>query len=368
MLEFNPIASNDFPDYIKERDEKLRKFENLIDLLRLKDQIIWDNILEKQDMVKKEPDDKKKEHDLSSFICHFCGVKVSESTINGNCLANNDNLSDDLKGNFTKSKGAIQVNSSKHHFGPPGKLVFDNNLNFNNANTNNHNNNMNNSVELVNTGRGGNLLNSPIGSPTGPVTRFQDDIDDSINNIINKMIIIAKKGNEDLDKFFSKYFKDNKISDMELFKAFLLTKLDLNESEINKIITYFGNPDNINNVINNNANNHNANNANNNNANNTMNQSQIMDNNTNNTNSQIIPGMVNFNKSKINNDNNSTANNNNNNENLQQSNGFMSTTANTQFDLNRMLNRAKDVPKLLEEKEKENQKDKENVNKEHNKE
>ena len=171
---------------------------------------------------------------------------------------------------------------------------------------------VNASVDFINTNNPNNVNNTMNNSPSKEQV-FADDIDNSVNNIIAKMISIAKKSNEDLETFLLRYFKDGIISDLELFKAFLLTKLDLNENEINKIITYFSNPENVHNII-------------------RYSKSKNLDNNNTKSNPE----------------------NNNNNNTLNKSNGFMSTTANTNgFDMNKMLDRAKDVPKLIEEKEKE---------------
>lgn len=121
------------------------------------------------------------------------------------------------------------------------------------------------------------------------------------------MISIAQKSNEKLDTLIAKYFKENKIDDLELFKAFLMTKFDLNESEINKIILYFKNQDNINQFINNKS--------------------------------------VDENIMK---------------ESLKESNAFnMNISTQASVDLNKLLNHAKNVPKIMESIQKEKNKEKE---------
>jgi len=138
---------------------------------------------------------------------------------------------------------------------------------------------------------------------------FSEDIDYSVNSIIAKMISIAQKSNEKLDTFLVKYFKENNINDVELFKAFLMTKFDLNEHEINKIILYFKNPDNVNQFINNKS-----------------------------VDGNIIKESLN----------------------LKESNGFnMNISTQASVDLNKLLNHAKDVPKIMESIQKEKNKEKE---------
>lgn len=59
IVEFCPINSNDLPNFLKERDEKIKRYDNLVELLKLKDQIIWESILEKQN-IKLKPEEAPK--------------------------------------------------------------------------------------------------------------------------------------------------------------------------------------------------------------------------------------------------------------------------------------------------------------------
>jgi len=174
-------------------------------------------------------------------------------------------LPQELKGNFTKSKTTNDKetnNNVKHLFGPPAKKknptgVYGSLVSSLN-NLNNVNNVANMTVKLFDNNASIEFLNNNMNKETNQdnaFIAFTEDIDSAIKVIVNKMVSVAQQNNESLENYLGKYFKDSTISDVELFKSFLLTKFDLGELEINRITTYFNNPENLQNVMNKQSNN-----------------------------------------------------------------------------------------------------------------
>lgn len=132
------VAVDDFPRELDEKRAKLEKYEKIKKLLKAKDDIIWNLILERKAREEKEVLKlKEKTHNEISewaklsdkyamelkkyhLVCHFCGCYLEEDSVNALCVRNC--AEDTEKPNFTTSKVAGDVvNTKRHFFGPPVK-------------------------------------------------------------------------------------------------------------------------------------------------------------------------------------------------------------------------------------------------------
>lgn len=127
------MRSDDFSLEIDERRRKLRKYDKMKQLLKIKDDIIWTLINEKRNDEIKEVtrmketnynevsewaklSDKYKEQ-LNKFNlnCHFCEVYLDDKSVNGECFANTEQ-------NDKKKLDSIPlnvVNTKRHYFVKP---------------------------------------------------------------------------------------------------------------------------------------------------------------------------------------------------------------------------------------------------------
>jgi hypothetical protein len=130
------VPIDDFPRELDERKAKLEKFEKIKRLLKAKDDIIWNMILERKAREEKEVLKlKEKTHNEISewaklsdkyamelkkyhLVCHFCGCYLEEQHVNGHCKLNT--AENQEKGSYTTSLVPADVlNTHRHFFGPP---------------------------------------------------------------------------------------------------------------------------------------------------------------------------------------------------------------------------------------------------------
>jgi hypothetical protein len=127
---------DDFPRELEEKNSKIDKYNKMKKLLKAKDDIIWNLILERKAREEKEILKlKEKTHneisewaklsdkyamELKKFhlLCHFCGCYMDENTVNSLCMNNSDGAE---HGQFTVvNKVPVEMlNTKRHFFNPP---------------------------------------------------------------------------------------------------------------------------------------------------------------------------------------------------------------------------------------------------------
>ena len=132
------VNCEDFPRELDKRRAKLEQLEKMKQLLKAKDDIVWNLIQEKKEQEEKEIRTlKEKTHneiaewaklsdkysmELKKYhlVCHFCGCFLAEETVNSLCARNSQEIVEKGK-NSSKIAPSEILNTHRHFFGPPTK-------------------------------------------------------------------------------------------------------------------------------------------------------------------------------------------------------------------------------------------------------
>lgn len=182
------------------------------------------------------------------LVCHFCSVKLEESTINTGCHRNIPESSSRvyntgiMKEYYTTSVIPIEyVGNKRHFFGYPNRP----NLNINNNNTVNSSNgflqfstNFNSpKKDLNNSGIMQSYRNNKVGVE-----------EPNTNSILEKMKLTAIKRQNTVLGLFKLAFKESDIVSSDNIKSFLKKTFLLEENEVSKFLSNFKNNTFLNNI------------------------------------------------------------------------------------------------------------------------
>jgi hypothetical protein len=133
------VISDDFPRELDEKRGRLEKYEKLKKLLKAKDDIIWNLILDKKAREDLEVFKlKEKTHNEISewaklsdkyaaelkkyhLVCHFCGCFLEQQNVNGICEKNSQTNTNKASNTTHKQIPSDVLDSKRHFFGTPTK-------------------------------------------------------------------------------------------------------------------------------------------------------------------------------------------------------------------------------------------------------
>ncbi len=142
-LDVIQVRTDDYTRVLDERRLKMEKYEKMKKLVKVKDDLIWNLIIEKRKESEKEIEDLKHRFSIqmnemnrisdeykhkylnTCLICHFCSVALDNENVNGVCMKNSSDIMKELKGNNTNMNVPHEhLNNRRHYFGKPKDVNF----------------------------------------------------------------------------------------------------------------------------------------------------------------------------------------------------------------------------------------------------